>query len=814
MTPPLQSRRKSIRIVFALIIAAVIIPGLLVGGWFAQGWAKSERSRTERDLIQKTREIASNVDREITAATTMLTALASSPWLRARDFAAFHGQAAEVARKLNTQIVLFNPQTERQIFNTAVPWGAALPQNDDPEVIQTSREALRTGNAAVSNVFVGPLIKRPVLSLGVPATDNLGAAYYLAVGLPADQFAAVLQRTTIGPDRIAAIVDRNGIIISRSQQHAESTGTHIAGDPAPPGLKEGVVKSKNRDGIPFYWFFHRTALTGWAVGVGIPAAVLEAPLQLATVHYGFASGLFFIVAVGLAYGFGARLPRSFGTLGIDRQPTRAEFRVLFDSAPNGVSLVDQEGIILLANRWMAQRFGYSSDELIGKPVEMLVPERFRAGHAMRRRNFALAPAPRVLGGDRNLYGQRKDGSEFPIEISLDPIDADGGNLTLATVTDISMRKQLSDAEIALRASEEQRRLAIEAAELGPWSWDLVKDEMWWSDHMRKIIGVPASMPASHATWFDRLHPADRHLVEEIFSRRLSGARYHDYEYRIRRLDDGATRDLSSKGQTTFDESGKPVSVLGVVQDITARKAAERARDDLRRSLMHAQEKERLRLARELHDEAGQSLAAVQMQLKRMESAASDAERSTLRALHLQLEQMGAALHRISCELRPASIDELGLATVLANYVSEWSSHFSVSADFHCRDTNLDGLADDIRTTIFRVTQESLTNIGKHARGASCASVVIDRVGDEVRLTIEDNGCGFEAAADGPSGTSPQERLGLAGMRERLTLIGGSLEVESSSKGSTIFARIPANPARQDRINSELGKAAGKQSTFR
>ena len=813
MTPPLRGRRRSIRIISSLIIAAIIIPILLVGGWFARGWAKSERKQVEQDLIQKTREIASNVDHEITTATTMLTALASSPWLRTRDFAAFHSQASEVARKLNTQIVLLDVQTERPVINTAVPWDAPLPQKANPEVIQTSRQVLKTGNAAVSNVFVGPLIKRPVISVGVPAADDLGGAYYLAVGLPTDQFAVLLQRTTIGQSRIAAIVDRNNILISRSQRHAELTGTRITGDPGPPALREGVVRANSRDGIPFYWFFHRTALTDWAVSIGMPAEVLDAPLKRATVDYGFASGLLFIVAIGLSYGFGARLSRSFGTLGIDRQPTRAEFRVLFDSAPNGVFLIDQEGVILLVNRWVVARFGHSSDELIGKPVEMLVPERFRAGHETFRNNFAPSQTIGILGGDCNFYGQHKGGSEFPIEISFTPIDAGGGNLIVATVTDISARKQLSAAEMALRASEEQRRLAVEAAELGPWSWDLVKGEMWWSDRMRQIIGVPDSMPASHTIWHDRVHPSDRHLVQEIFSRRLSGERYHDYEYRINRLDDGAVRYLSSKGQATFDNAGKPVSVLGVVQDITARKAAEHARGDLRRTLMHAQEQERLRLARELHDEAGQSLAAVQMQLKRIEGAVvSETERVNLRALHSRLEQMGAALHRISFELRPASIDELGLATVLSNYISEWSSHFSIAADFHCRDANLDQLADDMRTTIYRVTQEALTNIGKHAHGVTSVSVVIDRVGGEIRLTIEDDGCGFEAAAADPQDARRQRGLGLAGMRERLAVIGGALEVESSSEGSTIFARIPVNPAApswQDRINDELTSAAGK-----
>jgi PAS domain S-box-containing protein len=685
--------------------------------------------------------------------------------------------------------VLFDPRLNRQLINTAVPWGTPLPQSARPEVAEVMRQALSTGKPVISNVFVGPLIKRPVISVGVTAEDDAGAAYYLAVGLPTDQFAALLQRTTLGPDRIAAIIDRNNTFISRSHGHAEFTNTRIAGDPAPPGLREGVVKTNNRDGTPFYWFFRRTDLADWPIGVGIPADVLDAPVKLATVHYGFASGALFIAAVGLSYGFGARLSRSLGTLGIDRQPTRAEFRILFESAPNGVLLVQQDGVILLANAWMTQKFGYSRNELIGKSVEILVPERFRTGNPMFKNRFGQSPATTFKGADCDLCGQRKDRSEFPIEVSLNPIKAGGGNLVLATVMDISAREQLSAAERALRVSEEQRRLAVEAAELGPWTWDLVKDEMWWSDQMRQIIGVPTPIPANHSNWYDRVHPSDRHLVDDNFRRRLSGQHHHDHEYRVIRLEDQSTRWVASKGRTTFDETGKPISVLGVIQDITARKAAEQARDDLRRRLMQVQEQERLKLARELHDEAGQSLAAALMQLKRIEGAANAPEQANLCQLRSQLEQMGTALHRIASELRPAAIEELGLTSVLANHVSEWSSNFRIATDFHCRDKKLDEVADDIRTTIYRIVQEALTNIGKHARGVTAVSVVIDRVESELRLTIEDNGSGFQPAA-GPQVSGRLGGLGLAGMSERLALVGGYLEIETSSRGSTIFARIP------------------------
>jgi signal transduction histidine kinase len=245
-------------------------------------------------------------------------------------------------------------------------------------------------------------------------------------------------------------------------------------------------------------------------------------------------------------------------------------------------------------------------------------------------------------------------------------------------------------------------------------------------------------------------------------------------------------------------------IIMIVADITQRKLAEQKlaiavgeRDDLRRRLMQAQEAERLRLAHKLHDQTGQSLAAVMLDLKSLESQASETGRMRIRGLRLQLEAMGKALHRVAHELRPASIDELGLASALSNYLADWSAQFGIEADFHCRDKGVDALPDDVRTTLYRIVQEALTNVAKHAPDASSVSVVLDRSDTTLQLTIEDDGHGFDSGAPPESGKRKKRAgLGHAGMRERLALIGGELEIESTvGLGTTIYARVPLQQER-------------------
>jgi signal transduction histidine kinase len=210
---------------------------------------------------------------------------------------------------------------------------------------------------------------------------------------------------------------------------------------------------------------------------------------------------------------------------------------------------------------------------------------------------------------------------------------------------------------------------------------------------------------------------------------------------------------------------------------------------LRRHLSKAEENERLRLSHELHDQAGQSLIAAILELNEVDTSITGVARERLHRVRKRMVEMGKTLHRIAWELRPPSIDELGLRKALASYIAEWSEQCGTEVDFHCDDPNLDEAPDEIATAVYRVVQEGLTNIVKHAQRPSNVSVVVRRSDVTLQVIIEDNGCGFDVGAQA-SKSGNHRGLGLEGMRERLALIGGTLDVESApGTGTTIFARI-------------------------
>jgi signal transduction histidine kinase len=204
----------------------------------------------------------------------------------------------------------------------------------------------------------------------------------------------------------------------------------------------------------------------------------------------------------------------------------------------------------------------------------------------------------------------------------------------------------------------------------------------------------------------------------------------------------------------------------------------------------ASEAQRRRLSRELHDELGQELTALVLGLKTVKDAVGPDSPVRDQVEHLQAlaTQVSHDMHHIALELRPGAIDEHGLQTALSNYIDEWSRRNDIGADFQLVALGTDRFPPYVETTIYRIIQEALTNVTKHARAAS-VNVIVQRDGGDVVAIVEDDGCGFDVASR--SGSARLEgRLGLLGMKERAALVGGTCEIESRTGSTTVIARIP------------------------
>lgn len=226
------------------------------------------------------------------------------------------------------------------------------------------------------------------------------------------------------------------------------------------------------------------------------------------------------------------------------------------------------------------------------------------------------------------------------------------------------------------------------------------------------------------------------------------------------------------------------------REIGEREQAEQAREALRRKLLNAQEEERRRIARELHDQMGQNLTALNLGLK---SLLNTDPRSDLPSRVQNLQELATQtardLHRVALELRPVALDELGLVKAIRNLAETWSMRRGIEVDFEAGQYEPAGISSEIETILYRVIQEALNNVAKHS-GAKRVGLLLRRTVDHVQAIIEDDGCGFDServtAARNGNG-----RLGLLGIQERLGIVGGSFKFESApARGATLIVSVP------------------------
>lgn len=472
------------------------------------------------------------------------------------------------------------------------------------------------------------------------------------------------------------------------------------------------------------------------------------------------------------------------------------FTGIFHSAMDAIITIDEQQKIVLFNPAAEQVFRCTSAQAIGGPLNSFMPARFHAEHAGHVERFgATGISDRQMGKQSELFGLRADGEEFPLEASISQTTQNGKKLYTVMLRDITARKL---AETALRNSEQRFRGLIEAS---PESIYIHQGEkiVFVNKAAQTLFGADDEKQLIGKSIYTLFHPESQHDVRQAMQSILSGmAPPPIVERKIVRLN-GEVRFVEIALSDFENASGH--AVQGMMRDVTeryqARAELERSHAELRQlgtALETAQEEERKRIARELHDDLGQTLTVLKMDMSSLRSKLTDAPANTdmytgvlddIERMDGQLNHTVQSIRRISADLRPVMLDDLGLATALEALMKQVSRSSKIRCTF---DLNPDRLAIDKRlaTPLYRVAQEALNNIVKHAAATEVKLSLYRDAANSLILEVRDNGKGLT-----PEDRRKAASFGLIGMRERAYALGGELRIESQpGNGTTIRVTIP------------------------
>jgi PAS domain S-box-containing protein len=477
-----------------------------------------------------------------------------------------------------------------------------------------------------------------------------------------------------------------------------------------------------------------------------------------------------------------------------------EWEQSFNAISDLVFIVDKLGIILRVNRSMGERYEPIHGNLTGLDYRQVYRGPIQQDPA--------APWEAALSGGAPVSFETKlppfDGwytvSSYPL---YDDEHQQWGAIFM--VRDITKRKRVEEA---LRLSEqEQRRItaqlererarlveAQEMAKVGSWEAELSTLNVIWSEQTHRIFETdPSRFHPTRPKFREFIHPEDRSKVDAAFVASLDKRSPCTVEYRIV-MPDGRVKILEERWQTFQDEEGKPVRVAGTCRDITERVRAAQELQHLSGKLLRLQDEERRKIARDLHDSTGQALVALATTLAQLRDAIPSSNR---KARKLTSDSQALAdtcireIRTLAYLLHPPMLDESGLEDAVREYVEGFAKRSGIRVKLDLP-SNLGRSPRNVELALFRVVQESLTNIQRHS-GSRQARIRIERNPKGITLEVSDKG--RRASRSGrkrTQGFSSGTGVGIPSMDERVKQIGGQMEIKSDSEGTTVLVTVPAN----------------------
>jgi PAS domain S-box-containing protein len=467
------------------------------------------------------------------------------------------------------------------------------------------------------------------------------------------------------------------------------------------------------------------------------------------------------------------------------QHAAARLAGLVDSAMDAIISVDEEQKIVLYNRAAERIFGWTADEVRGRSLDLLIPERFRHNHGDQVRRFGeTGVSSRRMSGSTVVYGRRKSGEEFPVDASISQLATPEGKLYTVILRDVTER---------VRAENEQVRLAARLTGLLDSAMDAIitvdaqqrvviynhAAERIFGWRQAEVLGRPLEMLLPERFRSGHAGMVLRFGSTGVTNRRMGGA---NIVYGLRKSGEEFPIDASISQLEVAE--GKLYTVI--LRDVTERLRAQEELASYAAQASAIREQEKSRVARELHDELAQSLTALKMDAIWLKDNARDDAAMAQKKVGDMLSMLDAsvaATRRIAADLRPLVLDDLGLIPAIEWLAQSFTQRHGIACELDV-DEDLE-LGEPYATAVFRIVQESLVNVAKHAR-ATRTRVGVHMENGELRLYVEDDGAGFDVAQP-----RKPNSLGLAGLRERAQLVKGRVSIRSETgKGTRVDATIP------------------------
>ena len=476
-----------------------------------------------------------------------------------------------------------------------------------------------------------------------------------------------------------------------------------------------------------------------------------------------------------------------------------KFRHLFEDSPIGIALLDSAGQMRMSNETLAHLLGYSREELKLKNIlDVAYPGDMP--QTWLQIQEVVAGVRETAQTEKRFL--RSDGSVIwgRMTLSLAGTESHDGPYLLGMIEDVT---ETNLAREQLQRITQLLTLALESSRTIAWEYDSLTGTISWLDRNRLREKIPATDLVNNV--LSHVVADDRDKLRSYADNILQTGGAFSAEFRMI-AKDGTIRWMLGKGEL-LNRTGESVPrILGVTVDVSEVKRAQFQLEQLAKRLMEAQEEERKRISRELHDDIGQRVAllAIELDIMRQQFAGEgrDELRERLEQLQASTSELGTDLHLLSHALHSSKLKHLGLESALRELCNRMNSKQGTLVELICGSAS-NFVTEDEALVLYRIAQEALNNVLRHS-SATKVTIAVQYSETNAILVISDNGQGFDPAAN-------SDGIGLVGMRERLRAVGGEFKISSApGVGTNIYASVPLAKSIHD-LNIARRAAAGSPS---